>query len=56
MQQMQCFVAGFGLFDPNGSNSLPEFLKSINVNVINDDIYERADSNFDERIEFSAGN
>ena len=56
MQQLNCFVAGFGRVDGDniyGAGS--DFLKSIHVNIINDKICKSAWYEFDESVEFCAG-
>ena len=54
MQQLKCFVAGFGTVEWEGESS--DFLKSIHVNIINDDICKSAYREYDERVELCAGN
>ena len=53
MKQLKCFVAGFGTVEWEGQSS--DFLKSIHVNIINDDICKSAYWEYDESIEFCAG-
>ena len=53
MKQLKCFVAGFGAVEWDGMSS--DFLKSIHVNIINDDICKSAYWEYDESIEFCAG-
>ena len=54
MQQLKCFVAGFGRVD-NINSAGSDFLKSIHVNIINDKICKSAWYNYDESVEFCAG-
>ena len=53
MQQLKCFVAGFGAVEFQGQTS--DYLKSIHVNIIGDDTCKSAYSEYDPRIEFCAG-
>ena len=54
MQQLNCFVAGFGTVEWEGAAS--DFLKSIHVNIISDDVCRSAYYGvYDERVEFCAG-
>ena len=53
MQKLKCYVAGFGAVEYQGETS--QFLKSIHVNIIKDDICKRAYSSYEEKMEFCAG-
>ena len=53
MQELNCFVAGFGAVEWGGEIS--EFLKSIHVNVINDNNCQSFYDKYDEKMEFCAG-
>ena len=53
MQELNCFVAGFGAVQSGGETS--EFLKSIHVNIIKDSTCQSLYDDYDEKIEFCAG-
>ena len=53
MQKLKCYVAGFGAVEYQGETS--QFLKSIHVNIIKDDICKQAYSSYEEKMEFCAG-